>query len=465
MGRVTKTINDAYSAMREKRGLTNEELQNVQSATLSAVVEHRPGSSVQQLDNTKEFYNEGYRGNPIVRACVTKIASRAKQVPWRLKIGRGDDMEDVTGGSDLSRDLRGLARLLKQPNRLQGWGEHIEEAVINKLVAGEYFWELLGPPQSTDEPPERIVGLQNMSPMNVTPVSGRMAREPIKEYDLSAGQTPGRGGTRETLPPGRVLHGRFYDPENFYRGLSPMGAASRAIQRMNKYDDWNIELAENLGKVGGILSYDMDTQPTEEQIEQIKEAFADVHQGTPGEAMVTGRLNEYKETGMSPTDADWLEGHEDARELICSVYSVPKELIGIGNATFENRREARKTLMEEAVLPVLRSMAEELNRCLGPLYEEDVHFELDTSSVPALQENRSQLHERLMDLYEQGAIEDTELREKHPDIDEAGFPGEGQRFMPSTQLPVGGGRSLEEAMADLQSNGFAKHYLSDEKRS
>lgn len=460
MGRVTKTINQAYQALREKAGLTNEELRNVQSATLSAVVDHRPGSTIQHLDDIQDFYDEGYRQNAIVRAAVTKIAQRAKQVPWRLKLGTGEDEEDITDSSGLSRELRGLSNLLRQPNRRQAWAEHIEETVINKLVAGEYFWELLGPPEGFDDPPERLVGLQNMSPMNVTPVSGRMARTPIQEYELSAGETPGQGGVRETLPPERVLFGRFYDPHNFWRGLSPMGAAGRAIQRMNKYDDWNIQLSENLGKVGGILAYDIDTEPGPEQIEQAKEAFEEAHQGTPGEPMVTGALKDYIETGMSPVDADWIEGHQNARELICSVYSVPKELINLGNATHENREQARKTLMEEAVLPVLRSIKEELNRCIDTIVEEPVHFELDTSEVPALQEDRQEKHERLMDLFEQGAIEDTELRRMHPDIEEAEFPGEGTRWVPSTQLPTDSGASgLEEAMSDLEENGHKPHYL------
>ena len=460
MGRVTKTLNDAYGALREKLGLTNEELQNVRSATLSAVIEHRPGSTIQNLDSLTDFFDTGYRRNPIVRACVTKIANRAKQVPWRLKRGSGDDEEDITDQDGVGRELRGLQNVLQQPNVKQGWSEHIEEAVINKLVAGEYFWELLGPPDNFDEPPERIVGLQNMSPMNVTPVSGRMARQPISAYELSAGQHPGRGGTRETLPPGRVLHGRFYDPENFYRGLSPMGAAGRAIQRMNEYDEWNISLAQNLGKTGGVLSYDID-QPSPEQIDQVKESFREAHQGTPGEPMVTGALNDYIETGMSPVDADWIEGHENARELICAVYSVPKELIGLGSATFENRKEARKTLMEEAVLPVLRSMVEELNRCIQPIIGEDVRFALDTSQVPALQEDKQQLHDRLMDLFEQGAIEDTELRELHPDIQESEFPGEGTRWIPSTQLPAGSADTIDDAMDDLEERGLRPHYLSN----
>ena len=172
-------------------------------------------------------------------------------------------------------------------------------------------------------------------------------------------------------------------------------------------------------------------------------------------------MKDYIETGMSPVDADWIEGHENARELICAVYSVPKELINLGSATFENRREARKTLMEEAVLPVLRSMVEELNRCIQPIIGEDVRFALDTSQVPALQEDKQQLHDRLMDLFKQGAIEDTELRELHPDIQESEFPNEGTRWIPSTQLPAGSAESMDDAMDDLEERGLEPHYLTN----
>ena len=422
----------------------------VRTSVLQAVLQHRPGSAIFQLDDTLSYYQEGYRKNPAVRTAVDLIADHAKQVEWRLYVGEGEDRDDVT--DDSPEGLRSLSRILDSPNNKQGWSEHIEQTCIDKLVAGEYFWELVG-----DDSMSRLVAVQAASPLDVTIRTGRNAEQPIQRYEVSAGQNQGRGGVYAEIPPERMLHGRFYDPENFWRGLSPLSAAARSVQRMNEYESWNVALAQNLGKTGGILSYDMEL--SEEQAEQAKEKHKEAHDA-PGEPLVTGALKDYIETGMSPTDADWLDGMDNARELIASVYGVPKEMIGIGSATFENRREARKVLYESAVLPLLNSIQDEFNRVLDQVYSEAVHVGLDTSSIAALQEDKDTKRERAIALFEAGLITDAEAREMvglDPQPE-----GEGQRFMPSSQLPRSAdGGDIEEEMSALEEDGYRPHYLTN----
>ena len=422
----------------------------VRSSVLQAVLNHRPGSAVFQLDDTLSFYQEGYRKNPAVRTAVDLIADHAKQVDWRLYEGTGENREDVT--DDPPSELQSLARILSSPNDKQGWAEHIEEACINKLVAGEYFWELVMP-----DAMDRLIAVQNASPLDVTIRTGQSAEAPIQVYEVSAGQNQGRGGVWAKIPPERMLHGRFYDPENFWRGLSPLSAVARSVQRMNEYESWNVALAQNLGKTGGVLAYDMEL--TEEQADQAKESFSESHDA-PGEVMVTGALKDYIETGMSPTDADWLDGMDNARELVAGVYGVPKEMMGIGSATFENRREARKVLYESSVLPLLRSIKDEFNRVLDRIYDDAVHLGLDTSGISALQEEKSKQRERAIELFEAGLITDAEAREM---VGLEPKPqGDGQRFIPSSLLPRGAeGGDVEEEMGALAEQGYRPHYLTN----
>ncbi len=422
----------------------------VRTSVLQAVLQHRPGSAVFQLDDTLSFYQEGYRKNPAVRTAVDLIADHAKQVEWRLHLGTGEDREDIT--DDPPTELRSLARILSSPNDRQGWVEHIEEVCINKLVAGEYFWELVLP-----DAQDRLLAIQNVSPLDVTIRTGQNAERPIEVYEVSAGQNQGRGGVYAEIEPERMLHGRFYDPENFWRGLSPLSAVARSVQRMNEYESWNVALAQNLGKTGGVLAYDMEL--TEEQADQAKERFSESHDA-PGEVMVTGALKDYIETGMSPTDADWLDGMDNARELVAGVYGVPKEMMGIGSATFENRREARKVLYESSVLPLLRSIKNEFNRVLDRIYDDAVHVKLNTSGISALHEEESKKRERAIALFEKGLITDAEAREMvglEPEPQ-----GDGERFIPSSLLPRSAeGGDVEEEMSALAEQGYRPHYLSN----
>jgi HK97 family phage portal protein len=395
-----------------------------ESRIVSALIEQFPGGAVYHDADAESFVRQGYQGHPTVFACVELIASRAASVPWQV-CRIVDDEKEVLTTDDL--DAARLVEMFEdQPNDRQGISEFIEGVVKDKLITGEYFIELVTPGQGGRA--TRVVELHQMPAQYVTVNLGYSAAEPVRSYAFDM-------GVQQVFPPEAVLHGKYYNPNNYWRGQSPMHAAVRAITRGNAYETWNVSLAQNLGKTGGILSFDAEVEITDEDESALRDKWARQNQGphNAGQPLLMGALKEYIETGMTPADADWLEGARDVREVIASVYSVPGELIGISNATHENRKEAKKALYENAVIPVLDSLQGELNRAVAATYGEDIYIEYDTDAVPALQEDEKERHSRVMDEFDRGLITDREARQQigyEPDF------GDGTRWIPANRIPL-----------------------------
>ena len=428
------------------------------SSVVSAILKQQPGPKW-SLDDTDSMYRKGYVENPVVRACVDLIADHAKSVPWSLKVDGADGWEEVT--EEPPEELRHIPKMFNRVNERTTWTEHIEQTVVDRLVAGEYFWELVRPEDGPNA--GRVIKMQTVRPTQVVVHPSDNARQPIESYEVTGGAGLYGGRGRVRLPPGQMLQGKYYDPRNFWRGLSPLASLARPTQRMNEYESWNVALAQNMGKAGGILNYNV--RMNEEDAERVKDRYRAQHAGNPGDVMVTGELADYTETGISPTDADWIKGSDNAASLIMAVYNVPPEMLNRGNTTHENRKEARKVFYESAVIPVLETIATEWTRKLRTMYNrEDIWVGPNTDNVAALQEDKDRKTQRVISQLQAGIITDTEAREA---LGMDREPEHGTRYIPATAIPEPAGsfgdasqpEEGEEAERALEALGLEPHYL------
>ena len=103
---------------------------------------------------------------------------------------------------------------------------------------------------------------------------------------------------------------------------------------------------------------------------------------------------EWKELGISPKDMDWIEGQKFSSLQIAQIYNLPPELIGLQPATHQNRREARKALYTEVVIPALARLRDELNNWLTPRFGKDLELDFDKDRIDALAEDRKAIWKR-----------------------------------------------------------------------
>ncbi len=138
---------------------------------------------------------------------------------------------------------------------------------------------------------------------------------------------------------------------------------------------------------------------TDEQYGRLKSEMREQYQGVAN-ARVPLLLEEdidWKEIGKSPKDMDWIEGLKFSALQIAQIYNLPPELIGLTSATYQNRKEGRKALYTEVVLPALSRLRDSLNTWLTPRFGDGLMLDYNRNAIEALSENQAALWRRVND--------------------------------------------------------------------
>lgn len=329
--------------------------------------------------NYASLAKEGYMTNSVVFACVREIAGAAASVPWRVFQNKPDgDREALTDHP--------LLQLLDRPNPFQGRFELIENLTAFLYLSGNAYLESVGPANANHgqtKPPTELYVLR----------PDRMAILPdpthfIRGYEYKvAGQTV--KFSRE-----QVLHLKLFHPLDDWYGLSPVQVAALPVDKMNASDRWNAALLQNSAVPSGALV--SKKRLTDEQYGRLKSEMREQVQGAVNarSPLLLEEDLDWKEIGTSPKDMDWIDGLKFSALQIAQIYNIPPELIGLTPATYQNRKEARKALYTEVVLPALSRLRDALNTWLTPRFGDGLSLEYDRDAIPALSDDRAALWKR-----------------------------------------------------------------------
>jgi hypothetical protein len=122
---------------------------------------------------------------------------------------------------------------------------------------------------------------------------------------------------------------------------------------------------------------------------------------------------DWKEMGLSPKDMDFLQLKNMSARDIAMCFGVPSQLVGIPDAqTYSNVQEARLSLYEETIIPLIRRVESDLNEYLAPYYGERLRIEYDIDSIPAMAERRRKIYENVTIAVREGIISRNEARDR-----------------------------------------------------
>ena len=315
--------------------------------------------------NGKAFAKEGYGMNVIVFRCVDLISKALANIEMQVHVN-DDVVEDHP-----------LAKLLQNPNPVQGGSDFWQAYTAFRLITGNPYMEKLLVGESGENggtPAELWI---------VPPYQMKiLARDdnPVPLGYLWEGS--GRTRSWKTDP---------FNPLSFWYGLSPMEAAALSVDQHNSAGKWNTKLLQNSGSPSGFLMTEEVLGDAE--YKQIKKRIDENYRGpnNAGEWMLMEGGLDWKQAGLSPKDMDWLEGKNLSAQDIAGVYGVPLQVIPIpGSQTFANYEQARAALYEDTVIPLMDSLVDELNRWLSPHYGENVRIGYDVDQIEALEVRRKE---------------------------------------------------------------------------
>ena len=364
-------------------------------------------------DNAETYIRDGYEFNPDVYAVVNGITNAASAVPavvyevknkdkarkyYRLKYSQRNGAED--GFLEKSKQLKeqafeeapdsDLADVIDRPNPLQAWPEFVENTIGFKLVTGNSFTH------GVELSDGRFGELWPMPPQFTQIKASKSTETLIEGYTLNT------YGTTETIDAETVMHLKYWNPNysspgSHLYGMSPLKAARRSVRAGNDGKTALSRAYANNGASGMLFPKDPDiTGISKEQRNQIKQ-YQRQHGAGPENYksfLVFSAEMGFQQFGMPPVDLEILEAGKMSMRDICNVYSYPSELLNDpDNKTNTNKRESRKQLYQEVVIPTLERFYSELNRWLVPRFEEvagkEYHIDYDVSQVEALRQDQA----------------------------------------------------------------------------
>ncbi len=324
------------------------------------------------------FAREGFMQNAVVYRSVRMIAEAAASVPLVLY----DGAQDI--------DQHPLLDLIANPSPGQTQAGFFEAWYGYLLVSGNAYAEAAGIGSEVRE-------LHALRPDRMKVVPGSDGWPEAYEYTVN-GRTV--RFDRETVPGVQpILHMRLFHPDNDYYGMSPIEAASTAIDIHNAASVWNKALLDNSARPSGALVYAAsDGRMTAEQFERLK---SEMEQGFTGPKqagrplLLEGGLD-WKPLSLSPKDMDFIESKNAAAREIALALGVPPMLLGIpGDNTYSNYQEANRSFWRQTVLPLVHRSARAFAAWLAPSYGGALTLRPDLDQIEALSSEREALWARL----------------------------------------------------------------------
>lgn len=341
----------------------------------------------------KRSVEEGYQANGWVYRAVSLISGAASSVPW---VVFGPKNELLWGHP--------VSKLLRSPNAhwtRQGFIELIADWIA--LSGNAYIKQV--------KVGNRTVELWPVSPDRLAPIPSADPSLFIEGYE----ELSPKGVKRRSVDftPENVIHIKLIDPSNPYRGISPLGAAARAVDVDNAQQEWNASTMQNRGVPDGIFSFKQPIDGTQAQslTERIKERWSGAKNAR--KPLVLGSDAHYQRLSLSPAEMDFLESRKMNREEIFIIFGVPPQLGGSQDAsTYNNFATANRIFWETTVLPLLDKIRDALQLALQDELAPGLTIGPDLSNVRALQESEDE-RAKVAELYSKMGVPFAQINERY----------------------------------------------------
>lgn len=316
----------------------------------TAVVQAYPQPPVMKA----EEYLKAYAGYPF--SAISAIASDIAAIDLRLfrtkNTQKGDETEEIFEHEALS--------LLYYANPFMTYYDLFEAIQVYLELVGEAFLIVIKDGGEDGTPRE----LYPVRPdwMKIVPD----AKKFIKEYQYCPG-----GNLADKIPisPKQVVHLKYFNPTNPYRGKGTIQAGAMPIDIHNFAQEWNRSFFFNNAQPGMIFT-------TEQKLNRkIVQQFLDSWQAT-----YAGRRNAHKiafldkglkleKTTLDAKQLDFSEQQRIMRDDVLAMFKVPKTVLGLtDDVNKANAIATTRSYMERVITPRMKKMVGQLNEFYLPMF-------------------------------------------------------------------------------------------------
>ena len=353
---------------------------------------------------------EGYKLSVSVYRAVRTIVQAASAIPWIVIDKEG---KPIPGHP--------ITEVLKRPNSIFSGQDLNEFLIAHLLLVGNALWQpiIVG---------NKIKELWAVMPDLVKPIPSDVLGEWLKGWQVTA-----INGGQYIAPPEQFIHFMQLDPGNPYWGTSPLMAAARTVDTDNEAQDTQKISMQNRGTPDGVFEADQITrEQAEEAQRQIKERYLS-KEARRLPWVVAGA--KWTQMSLTPVEMDFINSRLQNKRDIAGAFGISPIFLGdLEQSSYDNMMQARKSLYEDVVLPLLEDIKATLNLRISPLYG-DVTITYDVSRVQALREDYTKKVEQARTLFGMGVPFEQINERLEMGFDE--FPGWGLGYLPFTLAPIG----------------------------
>lgn len=393
------------------KSLINKNAQQTAIEYNKAIYNWLGDSIVWNSENDNSYITEGYRKNATIYSLINLITKAATTIPFQVyeKTNENDykrykaltsgmmDASSIQKASILQKRAlvelhdTDLHKLLERPNPAQSYNAWITELIaFGKLTGNRYIYGI-GPDNGPNE--GKFTELYVMPSQVMEIVSGGIM-EPVSQYKLEYNGT-------KYIDASDICHIKDFNPyydgsgSHLY-GQSPLRAGLRSLTTNNEAVQTGVKYLQNQTARGVLMSDEGDLNQV--QAQQLKDTFRKQHQGSKnaGDVIITPKKLSWLNFGLNAVDVSLIEQFNASQKDLCNIYNVPVQLLNnTDSSSYNNMKEAKKALYQNAVIPELLKIQDELNRWLSPKYGENICIEFDFSAIPELQEETDKVVDQL----------------------------------------------------------------------
>ena len=406
-------------------------------------------SIVWNPENDDTYIRDGYRKNATIYSLINIITNAATTIPFQIYERKNENdlkrYKSLTSGSIDAQsiykanllkknalvELEGteLHRLLEQPNAAQSYSSWITELIaFGKLTGNRYVYGI-APETGMNQGKYKELYVMPSQIMEI--VSGGIM-QPVQKYRIEY------QGAYD-IDAQDICHIKDFNPyydgtgSHLY-GQSPLRAGLRSLTTNNEAVQTGVKYLQNQTARGILTSDEGDIN--EVQAQQLKDKFRKNFQGADnaGDIIITPKKLSWVNFGLNASDVSLIEQYNASIKDLCNIYAVPVQLLNnTESSTYNNMKEAKKALYQNAVIPELNKIRDELNRWLVPKFGEKLFIDFDYSAIPELQEENEKVVDQLSKAWwvtpnEKRRVMNYGVDEENPAMD--------NYYIPANLLPI-----------------------------
>lgn len=304
-----------------------------------------------------KFANQSawYAQSAPVYTAVSKIAQTAAIINILVS-------EMVEGKRTVQAD-HAINQLLRKPNAWQSQFELIEGTFGFQELNGNAFWYLNG-----GEGGGQPVEIMLLRPDRVRIVSGPDTTTYVRGYVYVI------DGVEIPLQADEVIHFPRWNPLDDYYGLSAMEVASLSIFTDNAMGKYNRAF---FGKDNGSPTGLVSVPPTlgNQEFERVEEDWNRKYgSGQRKVAFIRAGSIDYKMTGITQKDMDFILGRKFEKEQIWEIYGIPPGMMD-KSSTEANAKVGEAVFLGQTMWPKMVAFTQKLTSRLAWRYDTDTLIE------------------------------------------------------------------------------------------